>query len=200
MQILAILMLLASFMLVTFAESCSSVDQVKVTFYGYPDNDPPGPAISCPGGCGPHGERAGGDGSFGNPLTMAAADGVFSPGEVVYLPYLQKYLRYEDFCASCSGAWVDVWTGSPDSNGGEAQIQCENRLTPGGNVPLIRNPLSNLNTNSTETATRVLFIQVLKQSVSLAPTKLAGILRWKEGNVARSFDSREVRAAAAEDD
>lgn len=43
-----------------------------------------------------------GSGSFGDPLTLAAAsNGPFKKCEVVYLPYLKKYARFEDVCGQC---------------------------------------------------------------------------------------------------
>lgn len=43
-----------------------------------------------------------GVGTYSNPLTFASASGEFSSCEIIYLPYLKKYLRYEDYCAQCS--------------------------------------------------------------------------------------------------
>jgi hypothetical protein len=156
---------------------CSQVEQVKVTFYGWPDNSPPGPAISCqlesrgncntgsgsctststnsnpsstPSSiCGPRGEIAGGTGTYDDPLTMASAGEWFCHLEVVYLPYLQKYLRYEDYCQACvedvpKGIHIDIWTGSNTTSGGNLQLECENTLTPTPLQSMIRNPLPNL--------------------------------------------------------
>lgn len=76
---------------------------------------------------------------------MASAPGSFLPCELVYAPYLKKYLLFEDYCAQCVEDWthgqwhVDVWTGSPTVNGGDEQIECENQLTPEEQV-IVRNP------------------------------------------------------------
>jgi hypothetical protein len=35
-------------------------------------------------------------------LTMATAPGEFNVCEIIYLPLLTKYVRYEDDCAQCS--------------------------------------------------------------------------------------------------
>jgi hypothetical protein len=159
--------------------SCTSVEQVKLTFYGFPDNTPPGPAIQCniqfrndcdastntctntasklltASNCGPRGETAGGTGTYDDPLTMASAGNWFCHLEVVYLPYLQKYLRYEDFCQQCitdaksNSKHIDIWTGSNTTNGGSLQLQCENFLTPGSPQTMIRNPPSDLPVDST---------------------------------------------------
>lgn len=168
--------------------SCSQVDQVKVTFYGYPDNTPPGAGIDCTidslgnctsytsgctntntysgrsiferdstdgTGCGPRGETAGGSGTYNDPLTMASSGKWFCHLEVVYLPYLQKYLRYEDYCKQCiqdananQDIHIDIWTGSNKTNGGNVQIQCENNLTPSGLQAMIRNPSPDLPVDS----------------------------------------------------
>ncbi|EKG21700.1 hypothetical protein MPH_00964 [Macrophomina phaseolina MS6] len=132
------------------AQSCST-QSTAFTFYGAPDNDPPGPdtAYTCSKVSG-RGYTAGGTGSYSDPLTFASAKGEFSDCEVIYAPYLKKYLIYQDFCAQCTDDWsssrkwhIDIWTGT-SSNGGEAQIQCENSLTPDNNQDIVRNPPSNL--------------------------------------------------------
>lgn len=81
-------------------QSCSSLDNVKVTFFGYPDNSPPGAGIAWTS-CGR--SLAGGTGSYDDPITFATApDGDFKVCDIVYLPYLRKYARYEDDCEQCS--------------------------------------------------------------------------------------------------
>jgi hypothetical protein len=160
------------------AENCTETDeQVTVTFYGYPDNTPPGSGIECnlpsqsscgtcnsngdPNNittattCGPRGERAGGTGAYDDPLTMASASKWFCHLEVVYLPYLMKYLRYEDYCQQCtqdaaSGktTHIDIWTGSVVTNGGKVQVACENTMTPGGLQTMVRNPAPDLPVDS----------------------------------------------------
>jgi len=178
------------------ASDCSQVEQVKVTFYGWPDNSPPGPSIQCElesrgdcntgnmactnttiqsstpsddfgkytrmnsrktqdnniqrsNNCGPRGETAGGTGTYEDPLTMASAGDWFCHLEVVYLPFLQKYLRYEDYCQECiedvpKGIHIDIWTGSNTTSGGTLLLQCEDILTPTPLQSMIRNPPPNL--------------------------------------------------------
>lgn len=160
--------------------TCSQTEQVEVTFYGFPDNSPPGAGIDCTiqsrsdcsgtstctnaynaligilqsnVNCGPRGETAGGTGTYDDPLTMASAGNYFCFQEVVYLPYLQKYLRYEDYCQQCikdvpNGIHIDIWTGSNTTNGGNAQLNCENELTPSSLQDMIRNPSSDLPVDS----------------------------------------------------
>jgi hypothetical protein len=151
---------------------CSRSEEVTVTFFGFPDNTPAGPDIrcdieykadcdACNNGnssnilkattCGPRNETAGGTGTFLDPLTMASSGKWFCHLEVVYLPYLQKYLRYEDYCQSCiddankgKPTHIDIWTGSIKKNGGKVQVGCENTLTPASMQTMIRNPLSDL--------------------------------------------------------
>lgn len=43
---------------------------------------------------------------------------------------------------------IDIWTGTPDANGGNAQILCENALTPDNSQQVIRNPPNNLAVDS----------------------------------------------------
>lgn len=80
------------------ATSCKVQTNWKITFFGYPDNSPAGGDIAFD--CG-RGFTAGGDGSLGNPVTMAAAYNAFAKCEVIYIPYLKKYARYEDYCGQC---------------------------------------------------------------------------------------------------
>ncbi|KAL8669727.1 MAG: hypothetical protein Q9168_005696 [Polycauliona sp. 1 TL-2023] len=134
------------------AQSCSTQDNVLITFYGYPDNDPPGAGIG--GQCGR--PLAGGTGTYSDPITFATtATGDFKQCEVVYLPWVKKYARLEDSCAKCSEDWdssrqyhIDLWTGSTTVNGGDLQIQCENSL-PGGQQSIVRSPPDGLETDTT---------------------------------------------------
>ncbi|CAM6116143.1 unnamed protein product [Calypogeia fissa] len=133
------------------ASACSVISNVEITFYGYPDNSPPGAAIAYD--CG-RGYTAGGTGTYSDPLTMATAAGEYSTCEVVYLPYLEKYLTYEDECSQCVSDWssgvahIDVWTGSRTVDGGQTQLDCENALTPNNNQGVLRQPSSNLAVNT----------------------------------------------------
>lgn len=43
-----------------------------------------------------------GTGTYSDPLTFASAPGEFTTCEVIYVPYLKKYARFEDYCAQCS--------------------------------------------------------------------------------------------------
>lgn len=128
------------------------VSGVQHTFYGYPDNSPPGAAIAY--NCG-RGNTAGGSGTYSDPLTFATAPGEFNQCEIVWDPYTEKYLRFEDTCSQCITDWkngkyhIDIWTGSSTSNGGQAQINCENALTPNSGHNVIRSGSTSHTPNST---------------------------------------------------
>jgi 3D (Asp-Asp-Asp) domain-containing protein len=101
--------------------------QLTVTFYGFPDNDPPGKDIEFP----VIHQQAGGAGTFEDPITAATAQpGNFSPGTRMYIPQLQKYLIVEDSCASCNPDQVDIWMESESGNPAESVDQCEQAWTP----------------------------------------------------------------------
>ncbi|ROW01510.1 hypothetical protein VSDG_02040 [Cytospora chrysosperma] len=133
------------------AQGCSAVSGVKVTYYGAPDNDPPGDATAYP--CGGRNYHAGGVGTYADPLSFATAPGEYDECEIVYLPYMKKYLRMEDYCQGCyedyeSGTkHIDIWTGN-SASGGDAQIQCEDDLTPDGVQSVIRSPAKTLAVNT----------------------------------------------------
>ncbi|KAE9370822.1 hypothetical protein N431DRAFT_492846 [Stipitochalara longipes BDJ] len=129
----------------TAIATCSREGSVEITFYGYPDNDPPSAQTAY--NCGGRNNIAGGTGTYDDPLTMASASGEFSQCEIVYVPYLEKYVRYEDYCQECTDDFngsgkrhIDVWTGSSTVNGGQAQINCEDSLTPSGDIVIVRSP------------------------------------------------------------
>lgn len=131
---------------------CSGIEYVEnstVTFYGGPDNDPPwndATAYSCDPARGFH---AGGTGTYDDPLSFATADGEYEECEIVYAPYVKKYLRRDDFCASCKAPHIDIWTGSSITNRhGEKQLKCEEGMTPDKGQRVIRNPPKNLPVSS----------------------------------------------------
>ncbi|KAI1824625.1 hypothetical protein F4861DRAFT_504859 [Xylaria intraflava] len=131
------------------AAQCSVTSNAKTTFYGVPDNDPAGSdAIAY--NCGSRGYHAGGTGTYDDPLTFASKVGSdYSECEIVYAPYLKKYIRNEDTCAGCdTGEWTDVFTGNSE-DGGDAQISCENQLTPDATQSIIRNPPTDLDVDTT---------------------------------------------------
>lgn len=123
----SILTTVAYFALSTLA--CSETSDFIITFYAWPDNDPPSADTAY--GCGSKNYIAGGTGTYADPLTMAAVEGRFAQCEMVYSPYLKKYLRSEDTCANCVGDWIDIWTGSNTQNEGALVEACELALTLG---------------------------------------------------------------------
>ncbi|KAI1310176.1 hypothetical protein F5Y03DRAFT_347164 [Xylaria venustula] len=131
------------------ATACSVTGNVKTTFYGVPDNDPPGSdAIAY--SCSSRGAHAGGTGTYSDPLTFASKEGgSYAQCEIVYSPYLKKYIRNEDICAGCTdGDWTDVFTGN-SQDGGDAQVNCEDKLTPDAAQSVIRSPATNLEVDTT---------------------------------------------------
>ncbi|KAF2479783.1 hypothetical protein BDY17DRAFT_313521 [Neohortaea acidophila] len=130
-----------------------TINNVEHTFYGYPDNSPPGAGTAYSCGYG-RGYTAGGKGTYADPLTFATAPGEFNKCEIIYDEYTRKYLVFQDTCAKCIKDWakgiyhIDIWTGSSTVNGGKAQIQCEDALTPNQGQPVVRN-------DTTSTAFRV---------------------------------------------
>jgi hypothetical protein len=106
--------------------SAGDVVRVKLTFYGYPDNDPPNSSrIAYPG---LH-NQAGGSGTYDDPTTVAVK-GPWRPGTRMYLPYLSKYLIVEDLCATCTRNWIDVWAGGVGKPGSSVRA-CQDALYHG---------------------------------------------------------------------
>jgi hypothetical protein len=130
----------------------------QITFYGYPDNDPPNSdAIAFPRSAGYktlH-NRAAGAGSQRDPITFAAGPrfrAQHAVGTRIYVPYLKKYFILEDLCASCSTAnWVDLWIGGKGypKNTVLAQENHLTRLSSEGGEAVILRPAANLPVDST---------------------------------------------------
>ncbi|MDN5762071.1 MAG: ubiquitin-like domain-containing protein [Microlunatus sp.] len=122
--------------------------QIFVTGYTYWDNSPPGSAqIARP----QIHDRAGGAGTWKDPVTVAVQSGRFSFGTRFYLPELKKYFIVEDLCGACNdgrggGAYtLDIWLdGSHLSSGGAES--CAARVT--GLQSAIEDPRSNLPVDS----------------------------------------------------
>lgn len=76
--------------------------ETQLTFFGYPDNcDDTGcyqdqTAYDCNG----RGAKAGGDGTFNNPLSVAIKEGgAFERCQIGYTTYLQKFVIFDGLCA-----------------------------------------------------------------------------------------------------
>lgn len=111
---------------------------VYMTFYGWPDNSPPGGAIAYPKSDGfptVH-ETAGGAGTYDDPITFATDKAEFPVGTLLFAPVLEKYLVMEDDCAECDTDWsssqkwhIDVWMNSNGTDDSNAVLGCEDRWT-----------------------------------------------------------------------
>jgi hypothetical protein len=121
-----------------------------ITFYGWPDNDPPGKAIAHP----VIHKQAGGDGTYCNPTTFATerSNNTRIPyGTKLYVPFLKQYFVREDDCAAsgppvghgnngCYKLWFDLWIGGNAKSKTKAVVNCEDMMTPNGKVTVIVDP------------------------------------------------------------
>ena len=101
-----------------------------VTFYGWADNSPPGAGIRYPS---IH-TKAGGVGTYDDPVTFATDATEWAPGTRLYVPLIEKYVVMEDSCTQCVTDWkigkahIDVWMNSTASYS-SALLSCENKWT-----------------------------------------------------------------------
>jgi hypothetical protein len=118
--------------------SSSHTQAVYMTFYGWPDNSPPGNAIAYPknGGFPTVHNAAGGTGTYADPITFATDQAEFASGTILYASVIEKYLVMEDDCAECDTDWstakkwhIDVWMNSNASANSNAVLSCENQWT-----------------------------------------------------------------------
>jgi hypothetical protein len=128
--------------------------KATITFYGWPDNTPPGNAIAHP----VIHNVASGDGTYCNPTTFATEpsnDRVFPYGVKIYVPFLKQYFIREDDCTAsgpptgsgsngCYKIWFDLWIGGNGSSKVSALVRCERSLTPNAKVDVIVWPQANL--------------------------------------------------------
>ena len=110
--------------------------QAFMTLYGYVDNSPPGRSIAHP--C-IH-RRAGGAGTFTNPVTFATDVKEVGWCQIIYVPYMKRYFIHEDECSECDHDWrtlhkyrFDMWAGgdaaslkNPEKT---ALLRCEDTWT-----------------------------------------------------------------------
>ncbi|HLZ57483.1 MAG TPA: hypothetical protein VKR06_11090 [Ktedonosporobacter sp.] len=134
----------------TPAAAQATTRSMYVTFYGWPDNSPPGNAIAYP----VKHSGAGGKGTFSDPITYATDKAELAIGTIVYVPYVQRYVIMEDDCVQCDSDWshghkahIDLWVGGKGAPS-SAVINCEDALTQNGNVSVIVHPASNLKVSS----------------------------------------------------
>jgi hypothetical protein len=121
--------------------------RATITFYGWPDNSPPGNRIAHP----IIHKHAGGDGTYCNPTTFATErrnNDRIPYGIKIYVPFLKQYFIREDLCTSsgpptgsgsngCHGLWFDLWIGGNAKSNARSVVRCERRLTPNGTVNAI---------------------------------------------------------------
>jgi len=136
----------------------------NMTWYGWWDNSPPGGDIAHP----VIHSKAGGTGTFTNPITFAVApqvQNVMKPGTKIYVPSLKDYFIMEDDCTSsgpggpavqgqgCDGELkagineFDLWLNGHDSTNSK-MTACEDKLTA-DNVNIIIKPAAGLPVNTT---------------------------------------------------
>ena len=127
--------------------------QATITFYGWPDNTPPGNAIAHPV---VH-QRAGGSGTYCDPTTFATErsnNATIPYGTKIYVPFLKQYFVREDLCApsgpstgsgsnGCYKLWFDLWIGGDAKSVTKYVVRCERHLTPSAKVSVILNPDAN---------------------------------------------------------
>jgi hypothetical protein len=128
--------------------------KATITFYGWPDNSPPGNHIAHP----VIHNVASGDGTYCNPTTFATErsnDKRIPYGIKIYVPFLRQYFIREDLCAAsgpptgsgsngCYKLWFDLWIGGNARSKAGAVIRCEDKLTPNVAVPVILYPDAHL--------------------------------------------------------
>lgn len=117
---------------------------VEMTLYGWPDNSPPGNAISDPV---IHMNGAGGTGTYADPITFATDSMEEPKGTIIYVPAFLKYGIREDTCVSCTSDWqngmkyhFDFWLNSDASANANAVQSCEGQWTQNSTVVEIGPP------------------------------------------------------------
>jgi hypothetical protein len=125
------------------------MQSVYMTFYGWPDNSPPGGAIAYPknGGFPTVHDTASGAGSYDDPITYATDKAELPVGTLLFAPVIAKYLVMEDDCAECdtdwtsSGKWhIDVWMNSNGTDDSNAVLGCEDQWTQSTTVVEVNPP------------------------------------------------------------
>ena len=125
------------------------MQSVYMTFYGWPDNSPPGGAIAYPqnGGFPTVHNLAGGSGSYADPITFATDQAELPVGTLLFVPVIEKYVVMEDDCAECDTDWsssqkwhIDVWMNSDGVADWDAVLGCEDQWTKSTTVVEINPP------------------------------------------------------------
>jgi hypothetical protein len=127
----------------------AQTQSVYMTFYGWPDNSPPGGAIAYPknGGFPTVHSAAGGTGTYADPITFATDEAEFPVGTRLFAPVIEKYLVMEDDCAECDTDWfssqkwhIDVWMNSNGGDDSNAVLDCEDQWTKSTTVVEVNPP------------------------------------------------------------
>jgi len=115
---------------------------MRNTFYGYPDNCPPGAS-----------KHWFGTGTYDNPIGLASAPSAISHGTMVYIERYKKYFVMDDECQECEEKWkkdgswhFDLWLGP--NHWAKNIVGCENSIDMGARTATI-NPASNLPVDTT---------------------------------------------------
>jgi len=130
-------------------------DKFFITFYGWPDNDPPGNEIAYPTKRYSNSKHnfASGVGTYQDPVTFASDPDEISVGTIYYVPNLRKYIIMEDYCEGCVQNFADdekhfdIWVDS-DPNFEVELVNCQKSMTK-RNALVITNPSSNLPVRTT---------------------------------------------------
>ena len=100
--------------------------KATITFYGWPDNSPPGNKIAHP----VIHNAASGDGTYCNPTTFATErknDDRIPYGIKIYVPFLKQYFIREDDCAHSGHARDTAITAVPGSGSTSGSAETKNR-------------------------------------------------------------------------
>ena len=131
--------------------------KMRVTSYGWNDNDPPSAQIAYPKKAGyptVHNAANEGQGTYDDPITFAADKRALDIGTIIYVPFLRKYFIMEDHCGSAVTAWkqgqyhVDLWMGPQHKSSGGKLSGCQSRITK-SSADVIVNPSRNLPVDKT---------------------------------------------------
>lgn len=119
------------------AKPAANTVQAFITMYGWYDNTPPSDTISYP----VIHRKAGGTGTYADPITYASSTSETKAGTKIYVPRVRKYFVMEDDCGECDADWTghgpdggpglwhfDLWLGGKGGNAISA-IECEDALT-----------------------------------------------------------------------
>jgi hypothetical protein len=122
-----------------------------VTYYGAADNTPPGSRDIAYGAV--H-SRAGGTGTYRDPITFATDRTELPVGTIIYFAPLRRYFVMEDSCTECEEDWrgdgpnggprfphLDLWAGTATDQG---IVRCESSLTRDRQSTVLVGPPPNL--------------------------------------------------------